>query len=71
MFKDSNGINPTIDIWFKDGGSIKDADIPSQFIEENGRFLMYWDNEKNLKGVNIDNVDRFLLKDAYEPDDSE
>lgn len=71
MFKGPNSTKPTIDIWFKDGGSIKDADIPSNFIEDTGRFLMYWDNEKNLKGVNIDNVDQFVLKNAYEPDDSE
>lgn len=71
MFKEPNADPTKMTIWFKDGGSLECCDIPTQFIDESGKFLLYWENGTDLKAVNIDNVDRFVIKDAYEPEEDE
>lgn len=61
----NNPYEMTMDIWFKDGGSVKNVDVPSEFIDPSGNFLSYWENVTDLKCVNTDTVDRFVLKNAY------
>lgn len=69
MVKDPDNYEMTADIWFKDGGSVKDVDVPSEVVHPTGKFIAYWKNETDMECVHVDNVARFVLKNATEAEE--
>lgn len=64
MLKEPNVEPSVMSIYFKNGTSVEYCEVPAQIIDDSGKFLFYWENN-DLKGVNIDTVDRFIFKNVY------
>jgi len=64
MIRDSNSVDITATIYFKDNKKIENADLPTEFIHPSGQFVMYWVNQTDLISVPSDTIELIVLKVA-------